>query len=73
MHLTTSPFLVFQEIYPPKLDEIVQYTDNACTEEGVRQMEIIILQTLQWTLSPVTSLHWLGAFMQLLGKKEVRL
>lgn len=70
---TTALFIAskYEEIYPPKLDDFVQYTDNACSDIDVRKMEIVMLKCLQWTLSPVTSLHWLGAFMQLLGKKEI--
>ncbi|VDM65123.1 unnamed protein product [Strongylus vulgaris] len=60
----------FQEIYPPKLEEFVGYTDGACTEHDVRTFEIIMLKELHWSLSPLTSIHWLSMYMQFLGKKE---
>ncbi|KAJ1373194.1 hypothetical protein KIN20_035541 [Parelaphostrongylus tenuis] len=70
---TVALFLAskYEEIYPPKIDEFVSYTDGACTEQDVRTFEIIMLKELQWSLSPVTSIHWLSMYMQFLGNKEV--
>ncbi|CAJ0578271.1 unnamed protein product, partial [Mesorhabditis spiculigera] len=61
----------YEEIYPPKLEDFIYYTDNACTCHEVREMELYVLEKLNWILSPITSIHWLAFFMQLLGKKEL--
>uniref|UniRef100_A0A1I7XNX8 Cyclin N-terminal domain-containing protein n=1 Tax=Heterorhabditis bacteriophora TaxID=37862 RepID=A0A1I7XNX8_HETBA len=37
----------------------------------VRRFELIMLKHLEWSLSPVTSIHWLNVYMQLLGNKEI--
>ncbi|KJH46205.1 cyclin domain protein [Dictyocaulus viviparus] len=70
---TAALFLAskYEEIYPPKLEEFVAYTDGACTESDVRTFEIIMLKELQWSLSPLTCIHWLSMYMQFLGNKEV--
>lgn len=70
---TAALFLAskYEEIYPPKLEEFVAYTDGACTEYDVRTFEIIMLKELEWSLSPLTSIHWLSMYMQFLGNKEV--
>ncbi|CAJ0594090.1 unnamed protein product [Cylicocyclus nassatus] len=69
---TSALFLAskYEEIYPPKLEEFVAYTDGACTESDVRTFEIIMLKELHWSLSPLTSIHWLSMYMQFLGNKE---
>ncbi|KAE9421723.1 hypothetical protein Angca_007230, partial [Angiostrongylus cantonensis] len=69
---TAALFLAskYEEIYPPKLEEFVAYTDGACTEYDVRTFEIIMLKELEWSLSPLTSIHWLSMYMQFLGNKE---
>ncbi|WKX92170.1 hypothetical protein Q1695_010305 [Nippostrongylus brasiliensis] len=70
---TSALFLAskYEEIYPPKLDEFVAYTDGACSDQDVRTFEIIMLKELQWSLAPLTSIHWLSMYMQFLGNKEV--
>nr|CDJ83672.1 Cyclin domain containing protein [Haemonchus contortus] len=70
---TSALFLAskYEEIYPPKLEELVTYTDGACSEQDVRRFEIIMLKELQWSLAPLTSIHWLSMYMQFLGNKEV--
>lgn len=49
----------------------MEYTDGACTKEGVEKMELIVLEQLQWSLSIMTSVHWLNTFCQLMGSKKV--
>lgn len=70
---TAALFLAskYEEIYPPKLEEFVGYTDGACSEQDVRTFEIIMLKELHWSLAPLTSIHWLSMYMQFLGNKEV--
>lgn len=54
-----------EEIYPPKIGEFAYVTDGACQEEDILQHEILILQALNWKISPVTAIAWLGIYMQL--------
>ncbi|XP_055849912.1 G1/S-specific cyclin-E [Episyrphus balteatus] len=54
-----------EEIYPPKIAEFAYVTDGACLEEDILQHEIILLQALDWSISPMTAMGWLGVYMQL--------
>ncbi|CRL00456.1 CLUMA_CG013719, isoform A [Clunio marinus] len=54
-----------EEIYPPKLQEFAYVTDSACTEEDILQQEILILQSLNWSITPVTIIGWVSIYMQL--------
>jgi cyclin E len=59
-----------EEIYPPKLVELVSLTAGACNEDHVRRMEEIILTKLEWHCSPVTAVQWLSFYLQLIAKAE---
>ncbi|GMR53180.1 hypothetical protein PMAYCL1PPCAC_23375, partial [Pristionchus mayeri] len=65
---TTAIFLAakYEEIYPPKVEDVVQYTDNACTVHQVRELELVILKVLEWELNVITPLHWTHLFLELL-------
>lgn len=54
-----------EEIYPPKLHEFAYVTDSACTEEDILQQEFLVLQTLDWSITPMTVIGWAGIYMQL--------
>lgn len=54
-----------EEIYPPKLAEFAYVTDGACSEEDILQQELLVLQALNWNVSPVTIMGWLSIYMQL--------
>ncbi|KAL9875361.1 cyclin E isoform 1-T3 [Glossina fuscipes fuscipes] len=54
-----------EEIYPPKIGEFAYVTDGACEENDILKHEILLLQALQWNISPVTAIGWLGVYMQL--------
>ena len=54
-----------EEIYPPKIAEFAYVTDGACTEEDILNQELILLNALDWCVSPVTIMGWLGVYMQL--------
>ncbi|XP_037909396.1 G1/S-specific cyclin-E isoform X2 [Hermetia illucens] len=54
-----------EEIYPPKIGEFAYVTDGACQEEDILQQELLLLKALDWNISPVTILGWLGVYMQL--------
>lgn len=63
-----------EEIYPPKLHEFAYVTDSACTEEDILQQEVLILQALNWNITPVTIMGWVSIYMQLndtTGKTDV--
>ncbi|XP_061620941.1 G1/S-specific cyclin-E1 isoform X1 [Phyllopteryx taeniolatus] len=60
----------FEEMYPPKVHEFAYVTDEACTEDEILSMEIIIMKELKWSLSPQTPVSWLNVYMQVAYLKE---
>ncbi|XP_061669612.1 G1/S-specific cyclin-E1 isoform X2 [Syngnathoides biaculeatus] len=60
----------FEEMYPPKVHEFAYVTDQACTEDEILSMEIIIMKELKWSLSPQTPVSWLNVYMQVAYLKE---
>ncbi|XP_055382091.1 G1/S-specific cyclin-E isoform X2 [Condylostylus longicornis] len=54
-----------EEIYPPKIGEFAYVTDGACQEEDILQHELLLLSALDWKITPVTIMGWLGIYMQL--------
>lgn len=54
-----------EEIYPPKLHEFAYVTDSACTEDDILQQEFLVLQTLNWSITPTTLIGWAGIYMQI--------
>ncbi|XP_061593131.1 G1/S-specific cyclin-E1 [Cololabis saira] len=59
-----------EEMYPPKVYQFAYVTDEACTEDEILSMEIIIMKELKWTLSPQTPISWLNVYMQVAYLKE---
>ncbi|XP_072321732.1 G1/S-specific cyclin-E1 [Eucyclogobius newberryi] len=59
-----------EEMYPPKLHQFAYVTDEACTEDEILSMEIIIMKELNWSLSPQTPVSWLNVYMQVAFLKE---
>ncbi|KAJ1082673.1 hypothetical protein NDU88_002838 [Pleurodeles waltl] len=59
-----------EEIYPPKLYQFAYVTDGACTEDDILKMELIIMKSLGWSLSPLTVVSWLNIYMQVAYLKE---
>ena len=45
----------FSQVVPLSTEQLVIYTDNSVTVEELRQMEINVLNALQWELSSVTA------------------
>ncbi|XP_065064793.1 G1/S-specific cyclin-E1-like [Rhopilema esculentum] len=70
----TSLFIAskIEEIYPPKITEFAYVTDGACTVEEITKQELLILQSLKWKLSPVTSNSWLKIYLQIASSKSSR-
>lgn len=58
-----------EEIYPPKLSEFSYVTDGACTDEEILQQEMLLLEALNWKLSPVTPVSWLTVFLQIANRR----
>lgn len=59
-----------EEMYPPKLHQFAYVTDEACTEDEILSMEIIVMKELNWSLSPQTPVSWLNVYMQVAYLKE---
>nr|XP_060644224.1 G1/S-specific cyclin-E1 isoform X2 [Anolis sagrei ordinatus] len=60
-----------EEIYPPKLHQFAYVTDGACTEEEILNMELLIMKTLDWRLSPLTVVSWLNIYLQIAYLNEI--
>jgi len=58
-----------EEIYPPQVKDFAFVTDRACTVEQILAMELVMLQVLNWTLSPVTVNHWLMLYLQIIASE----
>uniref|UniRef100_A0A3Q2ZGN1 Cyclin E1 n=1 Tax=Hippocampus comes TaxID=109280 RepID=A0A3Q2ZGN1_HIPCM len=59
-----------EEMYPPKVHQFAYVTDEACTEDEILSMEVIIMKELKWSLSPQTPVSWLNVYMQVAYLKE---
>lgn len=59
-----------EEMYPPKIHQFAYVTDEACTEDEILSMELIIMKELNWSLSPQTPVSWLNVYMQVAYLKE---
>jgi len=57
-----------EEIYPPKVSEICEYTDGGVSPDLAIKMEECMLVKLNWNLNPITAVHWLALYCQLLAK-----
>lgn len=62
----TSLFVAskIEEIYPPRLCDFTYVTDNACSEQEILEMELDLMNILEWHLDPVTSISWLLVYLQ---------
>lgn len=59
-----------EEVYPPKLAEFVEYFEGAITADQIRDMEVMVLDALNWCLNTTTSQNWLGLFMRLKAEND---
>ncbi|XP_051918672.1 G1/S-specific cyclin-E1 [Hippocampus zosterae] len=59
-----------EEMYPPKVHQFAYVTDEACTEDEILSMEVIIMKELKWSLSPQTPVSWLNVYMQVAYLEE---
>ena len=61
---------IFKEIWPPRLVDLVDFSAGACDAQQVLQMEAVVLTALKWYCSPVTAVHWLAFYLQLISEQE---
>jgi len=54
-----------EEIYPPKIAEFADLTDGACDCKQIIDQELLMLNALNWLLTPVTPIMWLQLYVQL--------
>jgi len=60
----------YEEIYPPKLSELVFICDKAYTKEEIVKMEIIVLNVLEFKLRVPTAVQFLDRFAKVSGCAE---
>ncbi|CAF0974010.1 unnamed protein product [Adineta ricciae] len=63
----TSLFIAskIEEIYPPRISEFAYVTDKAYDERDILDMELDIMNALNWHINPITSISWLSTFLQI--------
>lgn len=63
----TSLFIAakIEEIYPPRIAEFAYVTDKAYYEGDILEMELDIMNSLNWYINPMTSISWLSLYLQL--------
>uniref|UniRef100_A0A915HPN4 Cyclin N-terminal domain-containing protein n=1 Tax=Romanomermis culicivorax TaxID=13658 RepID=A0A915HPN4_ROMCU len=59
-----------EEIYPPKCSQFAEMTAGACTVEQIENQELIMLHSLQWSLCPITPIHWAAIYLQIIENNE---
>ncbi|CAF1109898.1 unnamed protein product [Adineta steineri] len=69
----TSLFIAakIEEIYPPRISEFAYVTDKAYYEGDILDMELDIMNALNWFINPVTSISWLLTYLQLESDLEM--
>lgn len=65
---TTCLFLAakYEEIRPPTVNEFADLTDGACQPEDIIDNEVVILNAINWEITPMTPNSWLNIYMQIL-------
>lgn len=59
-----------EEIFPPKLERFAFVCDGACDENDILVNELVILNALNWELSPMTPISWLSLFTQIYSSMD---
>ncbi|UJR20666.1 hypothetical protein I4U23_023787 [Adineta vaga] len=54
-----------EEIYPPRISEFAYVTDKAYDEHDILDMELDVMNVLNWYINPMTSISWLLTFLQI--------
>lgn len=55
----------YEEIYAPEVRDFVYITDKAYTKQEILDMEILMLNTLQWLICVPTPAHFLDRFQRI--------
>jgi len=63
----------FEEIHPPLVDDFVYITDNTYSREQILQMELIVLNTLKFSLTVSTIKNFLTRFLMISEVKDYRI
>lgn len=53
-----------EEIFPPKMNRFSFVCDGACSDKDIFDTELVIMNTLEWNLRPITPIAWLNAFFK---------
>lgn len=63
----TSLFIAakIEEIYPPRISEFAYVTDKAYSESDILDMELDVMNALNWYINPITAISWLSTYLQL--------
>ncbi|CAD5206934.1 unnamed protein product [Bursaphelenchus okinawaensis] len=59
-----------EEIYPPKLEVLSDYTNGACSSKQIRDMETAILEVLDWNCVYMSPVQWLAFYLQMMYKQD---
>lgn len=65
-HIGTAALFIaakYEEIYPPELKDFIFVTDDAYTKLQMLSMEKVILKSLNFNVSPPTTLYFLKYFL----------
>jgi len=54
----------YEEVYPPAVEEFVYISDNTYTKEEIFEMEVFVLNTLKFNLSPPTTKTYLHRYLK---------
>jgi len=60
----------YEEIYPPKLSDLVYICDKAYTKDEILEMEIVVLNALEFQLRVPTAVQFLDRFAKVNGSSE---
>jgi len=60
----------YEEIYPPKISDLVYICDKAYTRDEILEMEIVVLNVLEFQLRVPTAVQFLDRFAKVNGLAE---
>merc|ERR1711959_207136 len=60
----------YEEIYPPKISDLVYICDKAYTKDEILEMEIVVLNVLEFQLRVPTAVQFLDRFAKINGCAE---
>jgi len=60
----------YEEIYPPKITDLVYICDKAYTKDEILEMEIVVLNVLEFQLRTPTAVQFLDRFAKVNGLAE---